>query len=248
MVLCLWRVLVGVDRSLSLKIIYVREILSQTSGFWGLVLSTTTFLEVNRLNVLDEKDTKTIYRWLKFAIVVTFAPYYVTVLISIYLGLSSLIGPVPLVMVGPFPFLFFTYSFQGIEVNFNFVYPVFSWEKLVMSIITIISLALLALLLWYGEFVSLLRGVKGYERFSDVKRAMESLTRGSKRDKIMVAVIKASLILLVTGMTRIYFAWVRLLPLTTAIPPGILFFAISLPSIYLCDRYFRRRLLPQDRK
>lgn len=204
------------------------------------------------MNMFGEKDTKTVYRWLKFGIVVTFAPYYITALISVYLGLSSIIGPVPLVMSGPVPFLFFTYSFQGIEVNFNLVYPVVSWVKLAMVLITVISLALLALLAWYGEFLSLLKGVKGYERFSDVKKAMATLTHGSKKDKTMITVLKASLILLVIGMMLLYLAaWVRLLP-STIIPFvllfSILFIITLLPIAYICDKYFRSRLLPQDRK
>lgn len=190
----------------------------------------------------NEKDTKTVGRRLSLIGLVAIMPYWITLLISIYLGVNY-IGPVP-IMLGTVPWLFLTYSFRGIEVNFNLVYPIFSSAKLVMSLVTFISIAIFGIVNWYSEFTTILKDVAGYEYFKDVRRAINSLTYGSKKDKMVVATSKISIIVALMGMMLIYFYFLDVFAFLPAFPTAVLIMVIAVLALYFGHRYFKQRLMP----
>lgn len=196
----------------------------------------------------NEKNTKTVGRWLSVVGLVAIMPYWITLLISTYLGVGYDIDPVPIVMSGFVPWLFLTYPFHGIEVNFNLVYTIFSSVKLAMSLITFISLAIFGIVNWYREFINIFKDVSGYEYFRDVRRAMNSLTHGSKKDKTMVATFKISIIVILIGMMLIYFYFLEVFTFLTVFPIAVLVSAIAVIDLYFSHRYFKRRLVAQERK
>ena len=199
------------------------------------------------MNAWSEKDTKTVGRWLSVAGLVTIMPYWVTILISYYLGVVHTVGPFPIAMSGPAPYLFLTYSFHGVEVNFNLVYPFFSSAKLAMLLVTLFSLGLFGIVSWYAEFVGILKGVEGYEHFRDVRKAIDSLTHGSKEDKAMVAMCKTGITTVLAGMTLIYLYLVKL-PLSLAVfPIAVSITVIAVLALHYSHRHFKRRLV-QGRK
>ncbi|MEX2722484.1 MAG: hypothetical protein Q6367_001210 [Candidatus Freyarchaeota archaeon] len=189
----------------------------------------------------DERDTKKVRGWLRIADAVTLMPFAVTILITFYLEVSSLV----FFPASINPFLTLGYSYHGIEVNFIRVYPIFSSIKLAMLIVTVISLVLFGVVTWYREFVDLLKNVGGYERFGDVKKAMDSLRRGSDKDKTMFLMFKMGIIAITISFILIYLGFVEICPYYIVEHPGVLLAVFTLLCWYFSHKHFKTKLVPQ---
>ncbi len=172
---------------------------------------------------------------------VTLIPFVVTILFTFYLEVSSLV----FFPVSINPFLTLGYSYHGIEVNFIRVYPLFSPLKLAMLIVTVISLVLFGVVSYYREFVDILKDVEGYEHFSDVKKAMNSLKYGSKKDKTMLLTSKMGIIAITIAFIVAYLGFVEVCP-TSMIAPSVMLLAVfAFLCWYFSHKHFKTRLVPQ---
>ncbi len=196
------------------------------------------------VDLWNEKDAKKVRGWLCAAETVTLLPFVVTILITFYLEVRSLV----FFPVSINPFLTLGYSYHGIEVNFIRVYPLLSPLKLVILIVTVISLALFGVVSWYREFVDILKGVEGYEHFRDVKKAINSLKHGSEKDKTMILMLKMGIIAITIAFIVIYLGFVEICPSYIVVPSVVLLAAFTFLCWYFSHKYFKGRLIPQSGK
>lgn len=197
-----------------------------------------------RVNIWNEKDTKTVSRWLSQMSYITLMPFLLTILVTFYLEVSSfIIYPISIrtsLTIG--------YSYHGIDVNFTRIYPLFSPLKLAMLIVTGFSLVLFGVVSWYREFVDILKDIEGYKHFSDVKKAMNSLKHGLKKDKTMITIGKMSIIASVVTLVLVYLHLVEIYPSLILGFITLLFAIFAVLCWYFSHRYFKRRLVPHEGK
>jgi hypothetical protein len=163
------------------------------------------------------------------------------------MGLTSYIT-IPIYFSMDIPTIFLTVKPYGVLIGFTMVYPIITGFTMSMIVTAIIFFSLWGIILNYAYFVNLLKDIRGYESFGEIKKAINATIHGSKRDKTMVALNMIAAI-----AATICFPIIGLVPLQiisalqtalTVIP--IMTFALI--SVYLSQRYIKRRIVPKDHK
>jgi hypothetical protein len=206
---------------------------------------------VNMFNVWNDSDTGKVYRRLIVGGVLAFVPAIVCLVILLLMNVHYVDIPIPLspMLFSPIITIKVTTYVVILDVNYlgsPIVYPILSEFTLSMIAIEIISASLAFLIFSYADFPLLLKDVRGYETYGEVKKAVKALIHGSRRDKTMFGLHMAALIIFAVVSAISLLMIIDLITILQAEIAVIstLFFTLIVSSVSV--RYFKRRITSQN--
>ena len=179
------------------------------------------------MDLWDELKIESVYRRLRMLAVVFLVPINVSLLEVIIQGNSKIF--IPIVMGGAIPLQVITISPLAITfLTPSTVVPTVTVSTLLLTAVFLISLAGATMVGWYMAFISFVRYTPGYNNFADVKRGINRLLHGTRKDKGMLALFTAVLISIYIGFSLSFvvdFAYI--FPDDPLIPIAILCFLFA---------------------